>query len=91
MVDANVAAVQADVAQMKTIIATVASFVASLLAEQAKAIVDDEDLAAIKAAHVDMAAANVSLRRDRGSPGRRGAGGSGRSPGGGAPGSLNAG
>ncbi|HXJ72800.1 MAG TPA: hypothetical protein VNM37_08100 [Candidatus Dormibacteraeota bacterium] len=59
-VDANVALVQADIATLKTNVQAVQAKVNDLLAKQAAAI-DAEDLAAIKAAHDDLAAANAGL------------------------------
>ena len=60
MIDANVATVQADVATLKTNVQAIQVKVNDLLAKQAVAI-DAEDLAAIKAIHDDLNAANMGL------------------------------
>ena len=60
MIDANVATVQADVATLKTNVQAIQVKVNDLLAKQAVAI-DAEDLAAIKAIHDDLNAANMAL------------------------------
>ncbi|HXJ74634.1 MAG TPA: hypothetical protein VNM37_17405 [Candidatus Dormibacteraeota bacterium] len=60
MIDANVATVQADIVALKSNVHDVQVKVNDLLAKQAAAI-DAEDLAAIKALHDDLVAANAGL------------------------------
>lgn len=59
--DTNVAALVADVAQIKADVKAVAGFVAAVVARQAVAI-DDEDLAQIKATHADLVLAHNGLQ-----------------------------